>query len=175
MTISLLLQKYWLNYWLIIFFLNWLEWVDTSWCDLDQREPSWNICDSKLQNFQLKNYFHAQHFQRFFALKVFTFTFHCTIPQKSPICDIRSSDERIKYFKVACTVRIWDRGHDGSLWVHPSAVINIPLGSGNISTTIQTPKGEVVPVTVYRYSCLVWVDDDWLNCGVCQIFCVNPE
>ena len=63
----------------------------------------------------------------------------------------------------------------GNLWVHPSAVINVPPGSGNINTTIQTPKEEVVPVTVSRSSHFLEVEYGWLNRGVHPIHCVRPD
>ena len=89
--------------------------------------------------------------------------------------DTRHTYDSVKDVAVACTVRLWDHGHNGSLWVYPSAVINILLGPGNISTTIQTPKGEVVIINVYLYGCLVVVEDVWLNIGVRLILCVSPE
>ena len=63
----------------------------------------------------------------------------------------------MKDVSVALTIRLWDHGHDGALWVHPSAVINIMLGSENISTNIQTPKWEVIPINVYLSSHLFGV------------------
>ena len=76
MTISFLFHKHHLNQGLIRYLSNCLEWVESSWCDLDQRESSRNIfdcdlessrCDYNLQNlgaqvFQPWNYFHAQYF-----------------------------------------------------------------------------------------------------------------
>ena len=79
------------------------------------------------------------------------------MPPQSPVGNIKRLADQVKYFTVVCSVILWDRGHDGSLWVHPRTVINITHGSGNINTTIQTPDGEVVPTTVYRSgSCLKW-------------------
>ena len=71
--IYFLLQEYRLNHGLIRCFLNRLEFVESSWCDSDQRKSSQNLfyynlesswCDSNLQNFcaklfQLRNYFRA--------------------------------------------------------------------------------------------------------------------
>ena len=48
-------------------------------------------------------------------------------------------------------------------------------GSGNISTTIQTPEGGVVLITVYRSGRLFEVVDDWINNGVRSILCVSSE
>ena len=180
-TISFILHEYWLNHWLIRCLLNFLECIDLSWCDLDQREPIWNICDSKSQDFcaqlfQLQNYFCAQNFfGKFVASKVFTFNFYCAMPQQSPVGDIWSPSYRIEDVAVALTVRLWDRGNDMSLWVHPSSVINIAPIYGNISTNIQTPEEEVVPITVSRSGFLFGLDDGWLNIRIHPIFCVIPE
>ena len=80
MTIYFLLQKYWLNHWLIGFLSNCLEWVDSIQHDSDQCESSRNLCGSKLhnlcaQNFQLQNYFRAQHFRKCCCLQGFHFHF----------------------------------------------------------------------------------------------------
>ena len=48
MSISFLLQEYCLNHGSTGCLSNCLEWVDLSWRDLDQRELSCNLCDSKL-------------------------------------------------------------------------------------------------------------------------------
>ena len=97
------------------------------------------------------------------------------MPHKSPVGKIRCPDDRVENFSVALTVRLWDCGHDGSLWVHTSAVINITPIFGNISTTIQNTEGKVVPITVSQYGCLVEVDGGWLNSGVVTICFVSPE
>ena len=97
------------------------------------------------------------------------------MPLRDPVGKIQSLDDRVKGVTVICSVRLWDRGHDGSMWVHPSVVINIPPVSWNINTTIQTPDGEVVPITVSRYVRLLEVDDGWLNSGARPILCVSPE
>ena len=114
-------------------------------------------------------------FEKTFASKVCTFTFCCIMPGRSHVGKICHPYEWVKYVAVACSVRLWDRGHSGSLWVHPSALINIMPGSGNINTTIQNPKGWVFPITVSRYGWLVEVDDGWLNIGARPILCVGPE
>ena len=80
MTVSFLLHNYQLNHLLIQRFSHQMVWVDLSRCDSDQRESSWNLCDSKLQNFcaqlfQLKKYFRAQHFRNFCYLQCFHFHF----------------------------------------------------------------------------------------------------
>ena len=111
----------------------------------------------------------------FVASKVFTFTFSCTMPRRSPIIKILRPYDGVKYVAVSCTVRLWDSGNYGSLWVHPIAVINFPPRSGNISTAIQTPEGGIVPILVSQYGLLVWFEDDWLNIGVCLICYVSPE
>ena len=67
-----------------------------------------------------------------------------------------------------------DCGHNGYLWVHPSAVINIPPGYGNISNTIETPEEEVGMITVSQSGYLVEVDCGLLNSGVFPIRCVSP-
>ena len=106
---------------------------------------------------------------------VYTFTFHCSVPRRSPVGNIRRPDNQVKYVAVVCSVRLWDRGHNGSLWVHPSAVINLPPESGNINTTIQNPDGGVFLGTVSRSGLFLEVDDCLLNSGVRPILCVGPE
>ena len=91
--------------------------------------------------------------------------------RQSPVGDILLPSDRVKDVAIVCSVRLWYHGHDGYLWFHPSAVINIPTGSGNISTTIQTPEGEVVPITVSWSSLLVEVENFWLNSGFHTIHC----
>ena len=70
------------------------------------------------------------------------------MPQQYPVGKILHTGDRVKYVAVAFTVIIWDCGHNGSLWVYPSEVVNVLPGSGSISTTIQTTKGEVVTITL---------------------------
>ena len=97
------------------------------------------------------------------------------MPCQDPVRDIRRTDDHFKDVAVFCSVRPWDTGHDGSLWVHTSWVINIPTRSGNINTTIQTPNGEVVLVTVSWSGRSLEVKNGWLNSGVQPIFCVSPK
>ena len=97
------------------------------------------------------------------------------MPQKSPVGDIRRPTDKVEYVVVAGNVRLLDRGHDGYLWVHLGAVINITPVFANIRTNIQTLEGEVVPIAVYRYGHLVVVYDGWFNCGVRTICCVIPK
>ena len=68
--------------------------------------------------------------------------------RQDPVVDIQSLADQVEYVSVVCYVRLWYLVCDGYLWFHLSAVINIPTGSGNINTTIQTLNGEVVPVTM---------------------------
>ena len=98
-------------------------------------------------------------FENFVASKVFTFTFHCAMPHRYPVYGIRHTADQVEDLAVVCYVRLWDRDQDGYLWVHPSVVINITPGSGNISTNIQTTKGKVVLITVSCYGLLVDVVD----------------
>ena len=69
------------------------------------------------------------------------------MPRQAPMNDIICPADKDKDVAVARSV-IWDCGTDGLLWIHPSVVINILPGYGNISTTIQNTSGEVVPITV---------------------------
>ena len=114
-------------------------------------------------------------FSNFFCIQGFTFTFHCAMSQWSPEGKIRRPDDVVEDAPVDLTVRLWYCGHGRSLWGHPSAVIYIPPEYGNISTTIQNPKGEVVLITVSHSGCLVRVENGWFNIGACPIFCVSPE
>ena len=44
-----------------------------------------------------------------------------------------------------------------------------------ISTTIQTPEGKVLPLTVYPHGRLDGVDNGWFNSWVILILFVSPE
>ena len=81
------------------------------------------------------------------------------------------------YVRTIPLSRCIDRHSCYTLWVHPSAVINIPPGSSSlsISTTIQTTEGGVVPITVSLSVRLVGVDDGWLNSSVVPICSMSPE
>ena len=92
-----------------------------------------------------------------------------------PVGNTRSPADGVEDVAFARNVRLWDSGHDGSLWVHPSAVINIPPVSGNISTAIQTHERGLVPITVSQSGRLVGLDYGWLNSRVRTIICVSPE
>ena len=134
-----LLHEYRLNHWLIRCLSNRLEWVDSIWRDLDRRESSWNLCDSKLQDFcshlfQIKNYFVLSIFWKVLFLRVFTFNFCCDMSQQDTVGEILHPDDKVEDFVVSCTVRLWDQFHKGYLWAHPSVVINVPPGYGNIRT-----------------------------------------
>ena len=162
MTISFLLHKYRLNNWLILCLSNLLVLVDLTWCDLDQRESSWDICESKLLNlcaqvFNFKIIVLLIVLEIFVASKVFTFCW--AMSRRSLVGEIRCPAARVKYVAVSYTVRLWDSGHNGYLWVHPSVVINISSGSGNISTTIQTFEGKAVSIAVSWYGWFVGVDN----------------
>ena len=125
--------------------------------------------------FKFKIIFALIIFENYVASRVFAFTFCCAMPQRSPVGDIQLNFDVVEYVEVAHTVIIWYCVHDGYLWIHPSAVINILPGYGNISTTIQTPDRGVFPINVSHFCCLVEVDYGWLNSKVCKIFCVGPE
>ena len=47
------------------------------------------------------------------------------MPQQSSVDEIRYPADGVEYFSGAFTVKLWNRGSDGSLLVHPSVVINI--------------------------------------------------
>ena len=93
--------------------------------------------------FNFKIIFALIIFENLVASKVFTFTFCCAMPRKLPVGEIQHPDDEVKNVAVDCTVILWDRSHNGSLWVYTSTVINISPGSGNISTIIQSTKGKV--------------------------------
>ena len=66
-----------------------------------------------------------------------------------------------------------------SLWCHLSAVINIPPGSGNTNTTIETTDGEVIPVILSQSGSLLEADDGWITSGgppalLCQSWGFSP-
>ena len=148
MKTDFILQEYSLNCWLIRCLSNWLDLVDLSQLDLDWRESSWNICDYKLQivfahlsNWQI--IIALRNFVNFVASRVFAFTFCCAILWQGHVGDIRRTADGVKYVAASSTVSIWDYGSNGSLWVHPRALINIPPRSSAliISATIHTPGG----------------------------------
>ena len=124
--------------------------------------------------FNFKIIFALSIFENFVASKVFFFNFRYYMPRQSPVGKIQHYDDGFEYFAVAHTVILFYCGRDGYLWVHPSAVINITPGYGNISTTIRTPKRELFLINVSRSSILVGVNYGWLNSGVRLIFCVSP-
>ena len=134
---------------------------------------NYRICAPKIFNF--KTIFALSISENVVASKVFILTFCCAISRQAPVGKIQRPSDGVKYVAVAHTVKIWDCGHNGPLWVYPSVVVNIKPGSGNISTTIQTPEGEVVLITVSRYGCLVRVKDGCLDSGVRPILYVSPE
>ena len=87
--------------------------------------------------------------------------------QRVPLGGIRRLCDGVKDVKNSCTVSLWDCGSDGSLWVHPSVVINITPGSytSNISTTMQNPEGGLFLITIYPSGHLVGVGNGWLIGG----------
>ena len=129
----------WSNVCLIVW--NGLIWVIVIRINVNQLGifviPNYRILRPK---FQLQNYCCAQHFWNFFASNVFTCTFHCAMSWWSPVGNTQGPDDGVKGATVARIFRLWNRGHNGSLWIHPSVVINIPPGSGEISTTLQNPE-----------------------------------
>ena len=129
LTFFLLFHKY-RHHGLIRCLSNLLDGVDLSWCDLYQYELSWNCFNSEYRIFvptliKFGIIFALSIFKTLVASKVFTFNFHCAIPRHYLVGKIRLPDDQVQYVAVVCSVRIWNRGQDGSLRVHPSAVINI--------------------------------------------------
>ena len=152
---------------------NELIWVGVIWIDVNQVGifviPNYTIFAPNFFNFKI--IFALSIFEIVVASKVFAFNSCCTIPQWDPVCEIQRPDYGVKDNTVDSTVRLWDCGYDGYLWVHPSAVINITtkLSALNISSNIQTTKEEVLPITVSPYGCLFGVDNCWLNIQVVPI------
>ena len=97
------------------------------------------------------------------------------MPRQAHAGKIRRLSDRVQNIAVVCSVILWHCGCDGFLWFHPSAVINILPGSGNINTTIQNPDGEVVLVLLSWYSHLLEVDYGWLTSGILTSYCFSPE
>ena len=163
----------WIIYWYN--FSKRLEWFYSRRCDSYQLESSWN--NKKYRIFSAKIF----NFKIIFTLRIsfflfpqgLTFTFLCAIPLQYPVGNIQRSADRVEYFTVAFNVRLWDHDHNGSLWIHPTAVINILPWSGNISITIQNMERELVLITFSWYNFLVGVDGSWLNSGVCPICCTS--
>ena len=121
--------------------------------------PNYRIFATNFFNFRI--IFALIIFENVVASKVFTFTFCCAMPWIDPVGEIRSPDGGVKDVSFSGTVSLWDYGSDGSLWVHPSAVINIPPRSyaSNISTNIQTSEWELVSITLSLSSFLVGLDN----------------
>ena len=135
--------------------------------------PNYRISAPNFFNFKI--IFSLSISEIFVASRVLTLNFWCSMPRRYPVGNIRRPSEKFKYVAVACRVRLCNCGHNRSLWVYPSAVINILPEYGNISTTIQTPKGEIWPITVSWSGCLVGVDGGELTSGVLPICCVITE
>ena len=95
------------------------------------------------------------------------------MPCRIPVGEILQPPE----LEAPRTISLYDYGSNGSLWVHPSGVINIPTRSSasNIITTLQNPKGEVVPITVSPYVHLVGLEYCWLNSRVVLTHSVTPD
>ena len=137
--------------------------------------PNYRIFAPNFLNFKI--IFVLSIFEKVFATKVLPSTFSCAIPRQSSVGNIWNPSIGVEGVAVAWTVSICDYCSDGSLWVQPSAVINIPpvYSASEIITTIQTPKGVVVLITVDPYGCLVVVEDGWLNIWVVPIWSMSPE
>ena len=105
--------------------------------------------------FKFEIIFALSIFEIFVASKVFAFTVHCSMPRQALVRKILSPHDQVEDVAVVCSARFWDCGHNGSLWINPSAVINVLSVPGNINTTIQTPDGEVVPITVSWSGCFL--------------------
>ena len=110
-------------------------------------------------------------FENFVTSKVFTFWFCWSMPMRAPVVKICNPDDRVEDVKVAQSIRIWYCGHDGSTWVYPNVVFNIPPVFGSISTTIQIPKGGLILITGTRSGCLVGEDVGLLKSGFRPICC----
>ena len=179
-------KYFWRRYWRRQFFFtnigwifDWYNWVGNIRINVNQVImfviPN---CRFFAHYFSTSKLFLCSSFSRKFAAsKVFTFNFFCAMPQCTPVVKIRHSSDRSENVVDDFTVRFWDYGSNESLWFHPSAVTNIPLGSStsNISTTLQPPKGGVVTINVYIYGCLFGVENCWLNNWVILTCYVIPE
>ena len=162
MPIYFLLHEYWLNHGLILCFSNRLDLFYLSQCDLDQHESIRNIFDSNLESsqcdsnlqifcdkfFNFKIIVALSIFDFFVASKVFhkvfTFIFHCAIPQRDPA-------ERVEDVAVdqPDTGNLWVWASDGSRWVHYNFVIQFPKKiNTHFVTTFPTPEGEG-PITMF--------------------------
>ena len=97
------------------------------------------------------------------------------MPQQDPADNIQRLADQVEDVAVIFSVRLWGRGHNGSLWFNFSEFINILTGSGNINTNNQTPDVEVAPVIMYRSGRLLEVGNGWLTSGIYPIRCVIPD
>ena len=124
--------------------------------------------------FSFKNIFALIIFELFLPLRfsLSLFIWHATL---SSCRKIQHPDSQVKDVAIVFSIRLCDHGNDWSLWVHPSAVMNIPTRSGNMNTTIKAPEGEAAPIIVSWSSCLLEVGGGCLNSGVRPIFYVSPE
>ena len=128
------MTRFWNIFWIIdwcdVCWIGWNEliWVVVIWIDLNWVSifviPNYKIFVPNF--FNSKTIFALSIFGNIVASMVFTFNFVCALPQQSPVDDIKRSTGGVDDAKTPCTVSLWDYGSDGSLWVHPSAVINIP-------------------------------------------------
>ena len=109
-----------------------MEWVDSSRCDLDQRESSRNLCDSKLQKFcaqpfQLQIIFALSIFETFVDSKVFTFNFSCAMTRKYHVGEIRRPSVRVKDVADTRTIRLWVGGQAQTLQLFQTPFIAVFL------------------------------------------------
>ena len=111
-------------------------------------------------------------FSNRFPVSIF---FRCAMPRQDPADDIQRLADQVEDVAVIFSVRLWGRGHNGSLWFNFSEFINILTGSGNINTNNLTPDVEVAPVIMYRSGRLLEMGNGWLTSGVCTIHCVIPD
>ena len=99
-------------------------------------------------------------FENSVAFRIFTYTFRCSVPQRSPIGKIRcpsveeAEDPNNSWWDVVTTIppgsnssttlktcNLWTCASYGSLWVHTDAVIFVlPKINTHFVTTLPTPK-----------------------------------
>ena len=127
--------------------------------------------------FNLEIIFALSIFENVVASTVFIFALCCAVPRIFPVSEIQRTADGVEYVTVSLTVSLWGYGSYGSLWIRPSAVINIPpvSSTSKISNTIQNPEGGLFPITVSPYGWLVGVYNGLLNIWFVPVQSVIPK
>ena len=131
--------------WIIKFLVSWQKsnWCDSNWRDLSQR---WR--DSNRREYEPKS-FCAQFynfkiivaprvFENTVSSRVFTLTYHFTMPQHAPFGEIWHPCDGVEDVEDPLSGNLWYYSSNGSIWIHTDAIITILKYSSSLhsSTTL---------------------------------------